>query len=202
MLTDHYITGKLWEPPEMASREFGFMVRRNGGRNGDTKMYRHFSFTNEREVRLKALELGAADIFFSTAVWTFPDAKSMEKKRWNGANLVFDIDCDHLDPPTLREAWRQVVALCRVLRDDFGFEKILIAFSGNRGYHLHVYDEGPGGKVLKLGPAERREIVDYIADRGIHVDAQVTCDVHRLIRLPGSVHGKRGKICEIVYSTL
>jgi len=201
MLTDHYVTGKLWEPPEMASREFAFMVRRGN----DVIMHRHFSFTNEREVRLKALELGAVDIFFSTAIWTFPDAKSMEKKRWNGANLVFDIDCDHLDPPTLREAWRQVVALCRVLRDDFGFEKIVIAFSGNRGYHLHVYDEGPGGKVIKLGPAERREIADYVASKGIrgaNVDAPVTCDVHRLIRLPGSVHGKTGKICEIVYSTL
>jgi len=84
----------------------------------------------------------------------------MEKKGWKGADLIFDIDADHLPRKSLKAAKLEVFKLIKILTDDFGISEddIEVAFSGHRGYHVHVYDE----RFRDLGSAERREIVDYL----------------------------------------
>ena len=44
-----------------------------------------------------------------------------------------------------------------------------MAFSGGRGYHIHIFDP----KVLTLESPERREIVDYITGLGIDFDKKI-----------------------------
>ncbi len=41
-----------------------------------------------------------------------------------------------------------------------------VVFSGGRGYHIHVRDP----RVFSFGSDERREIVDYLAGRGLAMD--------------------------------
>jgi DNA primase small subunit len=54
------------------------------------------------------------------------------------------------------------------LTDDFGFPEnsIKAVFSGGRGYHFHISNL----KVRELESPQRREIVDYVAGRGIRAE--------------------------------
>ena len=62
---------------------------------------------------------------------------------------------------------RETFKLLTFLTDDFGFNEksISVVFSGGRGYHIHVRHP----MVLTLKNDERREIVDYLAGRGLDI---------------------------------
>jgi len=73
------------------------------------------------------------------------------RKGRNATTLVFDIDGDHLpgvDPDTiaypdmLERGREEVLKLIELLESDFGFSDFDVFFSGGRGYHVHVYDDG------------------------------------------------------------
>ncbi|MCX9010384.1 MAG: DNA primase small subunit PriS [Candidatus Methanoperedens sp.] len=98
----------------------------------------------------------------------------MKEKQWQGADLIFDLDADHLPlkprsyADMLSNVKTETRKLLDFLLDDFGFSEsnISIVFSGGRGYHIHVRDP----KVLSLESAERREIVDYLSGTGLLSD--------------------------------
>ena len=58
---------------------------------------------------------------------------------------------------------KETFKLMDFLLDDFGFseQEIELVFSGGRGYHFHIRSP----KVLTLGSAERREIVNYVSGK-------------------------------------
>src|SRR2546428_405410 len=97
----------------------------------------------------------------------------MEEKGWLGADLIFDLDADHLPGSKamsyqeMLEAVREgIVRLWdRFLAAKLGIpeSKMRLVFSGGRGYHIHVFDE----RLLSLGSHERREIVDFITAKGL-----------------------------------
>jgi len=97
----------------------------------------------------------------------------MEEKGWLGADLIFDLDADHLPGgkalsySVMLEAVKLgIIKLWdRFLRRKLGFDekKMRIVFSGGRGYHIHVFDD----RVVSLGSHERREIVDFITAKGL-----------------------------------
>ena len=95
----------------------------------------------------------------------------MDEKKWLGADLIFDLDADHLPEPVdsykgmLDAVKKETIKLIGFLTDDFGFEddELHIAFSGGRGYHIHIRDS----KVLTLGSPQRREIVDFLSGTGL-----------------------------------
>jgi DNA primase small subunit len=100
----------------------------------------------------------------------------MSEKNWRTSDLVFDLDADHLPAVTLGEdSYAEMLAKCKdallrlldFLEDDFGFEDLTVAFSGGRGYHVHVRDSG----VQELESDARREIVDYVRGIGMEFDA-------------------------------
>ncbi len=100
----------------------------------------------------------------------------MNEKEWQGADLVFDLDADHIDGAEkmgLEEMLAAVKVEFKKLLDsyllgDFGFDEsdIQIVFSGGRGYHAHVRDE----RVLKLDSHMRRDLVDFITATGLDDD--------------------------------
>ncbi|XVH31719.1 DNA primase small subunit PriS [Haloferacaceae archaeon DSL9] len=168
---DYYRRATLTPPPAANEREWGHIPWTPGP---GTTMVRHQS----------QLELGSLDdflareaprhVYFSAARYTDPSASTMGKKGWRGADLVFDLDADHLpgvDPEAA--SYAEMLAACKdelfrllsFLEDDFAFEETEIVFSGGRGYHVHVRDPS----VRELNSAARREIVDYI--RAIDLDA-------------------------------
>ncbi|WP_042666833.1 DNA primase small subunit domain-containing protein [Desulfurococcus amylolyticus] len=64
------------------------------------------------------------------------------------------------------KAWGDALKLRDILVQDFGFSKVKIYFSGNRGFHVRVMDE----EALPLTREQRRLIADYVACSNIDVD--------------------------------
>jgi DNA primase small subunit len=97
----------------------------------------------------------------------------MAGKEWLGADLIFDLDADHLRGAESRDYAGQLALVkerLTTLVDDFLFRDFgidpratSIVFSGGRGYHVHIRDE----RFLPLSSPERRELVDYVLGTGV-----------------------------------
>jgi DNA primase small subunit len=162
---EYYLEASLDAPPALESREWGFVLFDEVG------MRRHKSFSNRSELVDYLRSMVPAHVYHSAAYYQRPGAPTMKEKLWSGADLIFDLDADHLRkvPKSYREMLdlvkKETQKLLSFLLADFGFfeRDIGIAFSGGRGYHIHVRD--PRAQVL--GSDERREIVDYLTGRGL-----------------------------------
>ena len=167
---DYYREVEPSPPPAANRREWGHIPWTPGT---GTTMVRHQSSFDLGSLDRFLAETAPRHAYFSAARYEDPGAPTMSHKGWTGADLVFDLDADHLpevDPET--EAYAEMLAACKdalvrlldFLDHDFAFEDITIVFSGGRGYHVHIRDEG----IRELGSDARREIVDYV--RGIDID--------------------------------
>jgi DNA primase small subunit len=268
---------RIIEPKEAAKREFGFLLFK------EKIMVRHKCFSNINDLHNFIKTIVPSDVYYSSAYYLKPE-EEMKRKEWLGADLIFDIDADHIDtickkehdkwickncgyigegsPPEaclkcgedkiqsetwicqkcLEKAKEETLKLTEFLMKDFGFEKenIEVCFTGHRGYHIHIDSK----EVLQLTSDERKEIIDYvmgigadssmlnfvdeqaygwaekialtikhnelkkhlifnkkklmrkiesiIKEKAVKVDAVVTMDIHRLIRLPETLNGKTG----------
>ena len=137
-------------------------------------MRRHKAFSRESEALDYIRGMVPAHAYHSAAYYEFPGAATMKEKKWQGADLIFDLDADHLPGKVhsykgmLDNVKSETGKLLDFLLEDFGFSEnnTSIVFSGGRGYHIHVHDP----KVLTLESAERREIVDYLSGTGLNND--------------------------------
>ncbi|MEM3227674.1 MAG: DNA primase small subunit domain-containing protein [Candidatus Micrarchaeaceae archaeon] len=164
--SSHY---SLVNPSHVSEREFGF---------GDFEskiLFRHKAFADIQELHSYLRENAPPYASYSSAYYRFPAARPMENKRSIGAEMVFDLDASDLHLSCQKEhgvSWVCENCLSSVKREtmrliedflvpDFGFSKdeLSINFSGNRGYHVHVYSAA----VLELSPEQRREISSYIS---------------------------------------
>jgi len=76
-------------PVAFNQREFAFLLFK------ERVMVRHKGFANSQALRSFIKERIPSDIYHSCAYYEYPEAE-MEKKGWQGADLVFDIDADHI----------------------------------------------------------------------------------------------------------
>ena len=83
-------------PSSSGQREFGFLLSR------ERMMVRHKGFATPEELRRFILSNVPADVYYSSAYYEHP-TEPMEKKGWLGADLIFDIDSDHLETPCKRD---------------------------------------------------------------------------------------------------
>ncbi|MEM3737276.1 MAG: DNA primase small subunit PriS [Candidatus Bathyarchaeia archaeon] len=91
-------------PSDMERREFGFFTF-------NKKPVRHKSFKTIGQLRDFIKVLVPSDAYYSSAYYQKPDAETMGEKNWMGADLIFDVDCDHL-PTTCKaehDEWRCTV---------------------------------------------------------------------------------------------
>ncbi len=163
----YYAEEHIELPDRFARREFAFLFF--GGKG----MVRHLGFERRETVWGFLEERGPQHAYYSSAYYHQPNAAKMQDKAWMGAELIFDLDSDHLPNAdrlsyveSLVEVKKEFKKLVKeFLLGDFGFhEKYLeLYFSGGRGYHCHVKDP----MVLDLDSNERREIVDYITGRDL-----------------------------------
>lgn len=165
---EYYLSASLDLPPGFQSREWGLILF------DDVGMRRHKSFLNRGEIIDYVRSMVPAHLYHSAAYYRRPAAPTMKEKEWQGADLIFDLDADHLRkaPKSYRDMLdlvkKETLKLLAFLTADFGIQErnISIIFSGGRGYHIHVRDP----KVLSLGSDERREILDYLTFRGGDID--------------------------------
>ena len=169
---DFYRRSEVTLPPRADDREWGYIPWTSGP---DTTMVRHKSTLDLGNTAAFLERERPRHVYFSAGSYEAPGASTMEQKGWLGSDLVFDLDADHLPSVTLGEdTYAQMLAKCKdalyrlldFLERDFGFEDLTVTFSGGRGYHVHVRDEG----VYDLEREERREIVDYV--RGNELDLE------------------------------
>ena len=226
----YYISNRL-EIPDLEKREIAIEPLAGGG------MRRHLAAQDEKALRELLAKTVPRHLYYSTALYEKPSEPDMDAKVWLGADLVFDIDADHLpgceeNSPLvecLGTAAAEAARLIDALREELGIMSIKLFFSGRRGFHIHVEED----EARSLGPRERRMLVELLIAAGldpgrfrlrvgrkraaawelaevgslrrvktgnpaIRIDEVVTPDVHRLIRAPGSVHGKTGlKVVEL-----
>ncbi|MDI9394218.1 MAG: DNA primase catalytic subunit PriS [Euryarchaeota archaeon] len=167
---DYYKTAEIGLPDHLPNREWAFVFY---DIMPEKMMHRHRSFGLPGEALDYLYGMAPAHVYYSTAYYEFPDARKMNEKNWLGAELIFDLDADHLpDAPRnysdmLELVKKEAFKLMDFLLDDFGFleKEIELVFSGGRGYHFHVRSP----KVLKLGSSERREIINYICGKDLEV---------------------------------
>ena len=83
---------KIPLPTSYKKREFGFIL------SGKGIMLRHKAFTNPRFFRDFIKSITPSDVYHSAAYYKQPSLE-MGKKGWIGADLIFDIDFDHIRTP-------------------------------------------------------------------------------------------------------
>jgi DNA primase small subunit len=163
----YYASNKIELPDRFGRREFAFLLF--GGKG----MVRHLGFEKRETVWNFFEERIPQHAYYSSAYYQHPDAAKMIDKIWMGAELIFDLDSDHLPNAekmgyvqSLVEVKKEFIKLIdEFLLGDFGFKEkhLELYFSGGRGYHCHVKDPA----ILDLDSNERREIVDYITGRDL-----------------------------------
>ena len=159
----------LWIPPRFRSREWMFIPW------GSKPPDRHRGFSDKSEFLHYLHHKAPHSCFHSTAYYNDPSERKMADKGWLGADLIFDLDGDHLpgvsdtDFPMMIElvqeqAWR---LWSEFLEPEFGFREqyVQITFSGHRGFHIHVRDPS----YLHLDSNARRQLVNYIRGEGVNV---------------------------------
>jgi DNA primase small subunit len=166
---DHYRRSELTPPPEAHEREWGYVPWTEGP--GETYV-RHKSLLDLGELSAFLARERPRHVYFSAGRYESPSASTMSDKTWRRSDLVFDLDADHLPSAEPDDTYAEMLAKCKdallrlldFLEADFAFEDLTVVFSGGRGYHVHVRDEG----IQHLQRDARREIVDYV--RGIGLD--------------------------------
>lgn len=198
-------------PRNVNRREFGF---------GDFEKkisYRHYSFSDEKSLKQYLVKNLPAFVSYSFAEYEKPDGRPMENKKWIGGDLLFDIDASDLNLPCRKEHSNSWV--CQKCLDgakfettklvdgflipDFGFseKEISINFSGNRGYHIHVHNDG----VFKLDSDARKSISNYITGSNIDLTEFFPALGRRGVRLEGpkpTDYGWGGKLANGVIKAL
>lgn len=167
--TQYYRTAELWTPPRLRTREWMFIPFGGG------MPLRHKAFSDMDSVRRFLCERPQHSCFYSTAYWKKPHEMKMDDKQWLGADLIFDLDGDHLPGVTDRDFPGMIEVIQEqawslwndFLEPDFGFkeEHLQVTFSGHRGFHLHYRDPS----YFHLGSESRREIVSHIRGEGVEV---------------------------------
>ncbi len=162
IFSEYYAEAEL-DIPGIEHREFGI---------GNYKKIdaRHLSFGSVSDFRRYLTTNTPFFVSHSTSYYDFPGATPIQKKQWKGADVVFDLDIHAEGKYGAYALLDRVKAdLVRLVDDfligDFGVDEkdLIIDFSGNRGYHVHIRDK----RFLPIGAEERRELVDYIMGHGL-----------------------------------
>jgi DNA primase small subunit len=96
---------EIQPPPFIKKREFGFLLFK--GRI----MLRHKAFRNVDDLRSFLKRVIPSDVYYSSAHYERPE-REMEGKGWLGADLVFDIDADHIPTPCAKAHDRWACTSC------------------------------------------------------------------------------------------
>jgi DNA primase small subunit len=163
----YYATTPVPPPLRFARREFAAFPFTT-----ETMMRRHAAFRTAEEFQAFLRRETPRHVYYSSAYYRLPDHPTMPGKEWLGADVVFDLDADHLRGAERLDYAGQLRLVRQRVRDllddflfgDFGVDpaKTRLVFSGGRGYHVHIQDES----YWTLSSPERRELVDYVTGAG------------------------------------
>jgi DNA primase small subunit len=90
MFRKYYMEWRSEPLKDFNRREFAFMVSKKG------EMIRHKAFEQWSEVEEFLRKNSPLHVYYSSAYYAQPSVPDMDSKEWMGADLVFDIDIDHI----------------------------------------------------------------------------------------------------------
>ncbi len=79
-------------PTSIEKREFGFLLFK------ERIMLRHKGFRSVGALRSSLKTIAPSDVYYSSSYYERPE-EEMKEKGWLGADLIFDIDADHIPTP-------------------------------------------------------------------------------------------------------
>jgi DNA primase small subunit len=163
----YYRSAAIPPPARLARREFAAFPFAE-----QTLMRRHAALRSPEEFHAFLSREAPRHVYYSSAYYRHPADPRMADKEWLGADLIFDLDSDHLRGAAERDYPGQLQLVkerLKQLLDDFLFgdfgvdpAQTSLVFSGGRGYHVHVHDP----PFQSLTSPERREIVEYVLGMG------------------------------------
>lgn len=95
-------------PVSSEKREFGALLFK------EKTMVRHRGFSDYAGFKEFLCELIPSDVYYSSAYYENPAADEMGKKGWTGADLIFDIDADHIQTPCGKEHDTWICSNCNL----------------------------------------------------------------------------------------
>ena len=151
------------------------------------------------------------DVYVSTSSWLDPVnlPRIKDTKRPSPILLdhlvVFDIDIRPFCLTRLEEARKATLNLRNWLIENTDIKIRHITFSGSKGFHI-IADDPDRESFSEPDPvlreekvkSQRKQLLNQVIEAGHPVDKVVTADTRRVIRLPGTIHGKTGWICTIL----
>ncbi|MCW4031124.1 MAG: DNA primase small subunit PriS [Candidatus Bathyarchaeota archaeon] len=139
-------------PSLLGQRELGFLLFK------ERTMLRHKVFARTNDLKLFLGEVVPSDVYRSSAYYENPAAQ-MDKKGWLGADLVFDIDADHI--PTscnkIHDEWT-----CNSSKCGFGGKGIapeICPICGGRKFETKTW---PCEICLKSAKDETAKLIDML----------------------------------------
>ncbi len=90
MFKSYYVKAEINPPKDFSKREYAFTLTAKG------EMIRHKSFDKWADVKDFLIRNAPLHVYYSSAYYLRPDAPDMDAKEWIGADLIFDIDVDHI----------------------------------------------------------------------------------------------------------
>ena len=118
------------------------------------------------------------------------------------SDIVFDIDRSPFSLENLEcalEDTRRLVAFCH----HHGLPVKYVAFSGSKGFHvvcadIRRYNDPHPLAREDMAKEVRKAIISQVQTEGIVIDARITADTRRIIRVPGTVNSKTGYVCTLL----
>jgi len=158
-----------------------------------------------RKNLLKPAIFPPRNVYYSVLKWLNPkDLGSRKVGNYSlGGPLIFDIDAKTpkmYGDMTIEKAKEEIQNLEEFLTKTYGFSDFAYTFSGKKGFHLYVKDFSLSN-IRKVYDQSNRESVEKnlrstiakeVLRKRLNIDAEVTSDVRRIVRLPNTLHGGSG----------
>ena len=185
---EYYGRSSVQSPSSIERREFGFLLLK------ERFMLRHKGFGDVGGLRSFLKTTVPSDVYYSSAYYERPEEK-MEDKGWLGADLIFDIDADHIPTPCdkVHDSW--VCKNCGFVGRGSSPEKCPGCGEqkfDERTWPCEVCLEAAKAETLKLvdmlskdfGFSLGEMVVGFSGHRGyhVHVESEVVRDMGQMAR--------------------
>ena len=152
-----------------------------------------------------------SDLYVSTSAWLDPVNLPGLRDDTKPAPVlldhlvVFDMDLGPFSMKRLEEVRKRTSALLLWLNQHTELELLHVTFSGGKGFHVILRD--PDRTPFEVAEPREREgavrehrqaLLERVMAAGHTVDPTVTADTRRIIRVPGSLHGRTRWACTVL----
>lgn len=152
-----------------------------------------------------------SDLYVSTSAWLDPVNLPGLRDDTKPAPVlldhlvVFDMDLGPFSMKRLEEVRKRTSALLLWLNQHTELELLHVTFSGGKGFHVILRD--PDRTPFEVAEPREREVavrehrqalLERVMAAGHAVDPTVTADTRRIIRVPGSLHGRTRWACTVL----